>query len=200
MTLIIGYLCWCFLQREFRVKLLLSYKNKFVVLFISFYSKCFLYSLCILTIEGFLFQDPDCVCYDLKYALRLCLELNHKEACVHIYSVMGLYEEAVELALTVRCLSLSLPSIFYIEIKKKLYIKCIGLKLDTKELFFFFNNFTIQNYFQSKGNKNESSHMNFFKKMMKRNYLFIHLRLKLVMVYFQILNIISSDITWFKQE
>lgn len=46
-------------------------------------------------------QDPDCVCYDLKYALRLCLELNHKEACVHIYSVMGLYEEAVELALTV---------------------------------------------------------------------------------------------------
>lgn len=143
MTLIIqcslvNLVCWCFLQREFRVKLLLSYKNKFVVLFISFYSKCFLFSLCILTIEGFLFQDPDCVCYDLKYALRLCLELNHKEACVHIYSVMGLYEEAVELALTVRFLFLSLKYFLHKDKKKKLYIKCVGLKLDTKEHFLFF--------------------------------------------------------------
>ncbi|KAK2189905.1 hypothetical protein NP493_94g03000 [Ridgeia piscesae] len=46
-------------------------------------------------------QDPDLVCYDLKYALRLCLEHDHKEACVHIYSTMGLYEEAVHLALQV---------------------------------------------------------------------------------------------------
>ena len=41
------------------------------------------------------------MCYDLKYALRLCLEHDHKEACVHIYSTMGLYEEAVHLALQV---------------------------------------------------------------------------------------------------
>ncbi|XP_071954720.1 vacuolar protein sorting-associated protein 18 homolog [Antedon mediterranea] len=39
--------------------------------------------------------------YDLKYALRLCAEHNHKRACVHIYTTMGLYEEAVELALEV---------------------------------------------------------------------------------------------------
>jgi len=43
-------------------------------------------------------QESD-VCYDLKYALRLCSEHDHKAACVKIYSMMGLYEEAVELAL-----------------------------------------------------------------------------------------------------
>ena len=41
------------------------------------------------------------VCYDLKYALRLCSEHGLKAACVKIYSVMGLFEEAVELALQV---------------------------------------------------------------------------------------------------
>lgn len=39
--------------------------------------------------------------YDLKYALRLCLEHDHKKAAVHIYATMGLYEEAVDLALKV---------------------------------------------------------------------------------------------------
>ncbi|XP_033107072.1 vacuolar protein sorting-associated protein 18 homolog [Anneissia japonica] len=43
----------------------------------------------------------DNVPYDLKYALRLCAEHSHKRACVHIYTTMGLYEEAVELALEV---------------------------------------------------------------------------------------------------
>jgi len=41
------------------------------------------------------------VCYDLKYALRLCSEHDLKAACVKIYAVMGLFEEAVELALRV---------------------------------------------------------------------------------------------------
>jgi len=39
--------------------------------------------------------------YDLKYALRLCTKENKTTACVHIYSAMGLYEEAVELAMKV---------------------------------------------------------------------------------------------------
>lgn len=40
--------------------------------------------------------------YDQKYALRLCSELPGLEkACVHIYTTMGLYEEAVDLALQV---------------------------------------------------------------------------------------------------
>jgi hypothetical protein len=46
-------------------------------------------------------QEEDQICYDLKYALRLCAEHGHKRACVHVYSIMGLYDEAVELALQV---------------------------------------------------------------------------------------------------
>ena len=46
-------------------------------------------------------QEAEQVHYDLKYALRLCAEHDHKRACVHIYSTMGLYEEAVDLALQV---------------------------------------------------------------------------------------------------
>lgn len=43
------------------------------------------------------------VCYDVKYALRLCLDggENLREACVEIYTVMQMYEEAVALALKV---------------------------------------------------------------------------------------------------
>jgi len=39
--------------------------------------------------------------YDLQYALRLCTEHGKVQACIHIYSAMGLYEDAVELALKV---------------------------------------------------------------------------------------------------
>ncbi|GIY21182.1 vacuolar protein sorting-associated protein 18 homolog [Caerostris extrusa] len=47
-------------------------------------------------------QDETDVPYDQKYALRICSELPGLEkACVHIYATMGLYEEAVDLALKV---------------------------------------------------------------------------------------------------
>ena len=39
--------------------------------------------------------------YDLKYALRLCAEHGYLEACVLVYKIMELYEEAVDLALQV---------------------------------------------------------------------------------------------------
>ncbi|XP_061346722.1 vacuolar sorting protein 18 isoform X1 [Gastrolobium bilobum] len=39
--------------------------------------------------------------YDPKYALRLCLKEKRMRACVHIYSMMSMYEEAVALALQV---------------------------------------------------------------------------------------------------
>jgi len=39
--------------------------------------------------------------FDLKYALRVCMRERQLEACVHIYGAMGLYEEAVQLALQV---------------------------------------------------------------------------------------------------
>ncbi|KAI8370704.1 Pep3/Vps18/deep orange family-domain-containing protein [Radiomyces spectabilis] len=37
--------------------------------------------------------------YNLDYALRLCSQNGRTQSCVHIYSQMGLYEEAVHLAL-----------------------------------------------------------------------------------------------------
>ncbi|KAJ8042892.1 Vacuolar protein sorting-associated protein 18-like [Holothuria leucospilota] len=46
-------------------------------------------------------EDASRVHYDLKYALRLCSEHKLKRACVHIYTTMELYEEAVDLALQV---------------------------------------------------------------------------------------------------
>ncbi|XP_039394501.1 vacuolar protein sorting-associated protein 18 homolog [Mauremys reevesii] len=45
--------------------------------------------------------NPNRIHYDLKYALRLCAEHGHHRACVHVYKVMELYEEAVDLALQV---------------------------------------------------------------------------------------------------
>ncbi|KAA0708592.1 Vacuolar protein sorting-associated protein 18 -like protein [Triplophysa tibetana] len=39
--------------------------------------------------------------YDLKYALRLCSEHGYHQACVLVYKIMELYEEAVDLALQV---------------------------------------------------------------------------------------------------
>ncbi|KAL0697667.1 hypothetical protein Bca4012_053789 [Brassica carinata] len=39
--------------------------------------------------------------YDPKYALRLCLKERRSRACVHIYSMMSMHEEAVALALQI---------------------------------------------------------------------------------------------------
>jgi hypothetical protein len=39
--------------------------------------------------------------YDPKYALRICTERGKTEACIRLYSMMGLFEDAVELALSV---------------------------------------------------------------------------------------------------
>ena len=50
---------------------------------------------------AFLDSQGDEPLYDQKYALRLCMQQNRLRACVAIYSTMGLYEEAVDLALKV---------------------------------------------------------------------------------------------------
>ncbi|KAI1897288.1 hypothetical protein AGOR_G00081780 [Albula goreensis] len=44
---------------------------------------------------------PSEIHYDLKYALRLCAEHGYLRACVLVYRIMELYEEAVDLALKV---------------------------------------------------------------------------------------------------
>jgi hypothetical protein len=50
-------------------------------------------------------DDETLINYDKHYALRLCLNnienSSIKEACVYIYKLIGLYEEAVDLALTI---------------------------------------------------------------------------------------------------
>ncbi|XP_049869463.1 vacuolar protein sorting-associated protein 18 homolog [Pectinophora gossypiella] len=46
-------------------------------------------------------QDAALVNYDVHYALRLCREKNVPEACVKLSALLGLWETAVELALTV---------------------------------------------------------------------------------------------------
>jgi hypothetical protein len=46
-------------------------------------------------------QDSSIVCYDIHYALRLCQERNLTEACVQLSALLGLWESAVDLALTV---------------------------------------------------------------------------------------------------
>lgn len=48
-------------------------------------------------------DDLETANYDVKYALRLCLDGGEKlrRACVEIYTVMRLYVEAVSLALKV---------------------------------------------------------------------------------------------------
>lgn len=45
-------------------------------------------------------QDESSVPYDIRYAARICCELGLEKACVHLYSTMGMCEEAVDLALT----------------------------------------------------------------------------------------------------
>lgn len=44
-------------------------------------------------------QDETNVPYDLRYAARLCIQLGHAQATVHLLATMGAYEEAVEHAL-----------------------------------------------------------------------------------------------------
>lgn len=75
-------------------------------------------------------QDKDemeGLCYDTKYALRLCSEYGHKKACVHIYSLMGLYEEAVDLALSVDVelakKEANKPDEDDVELRKKLWLR-----------------------------------------------------------------------------
>ncbi|CAN0288876.1 unnamed protein product, partial [Ectocarpus sp. 4 AP-2014] len=50
---------------------------------------------------AFIARPPEERFFDPMYALRLCSQHGRSLACVHLYSAMGLWEEAVDLALTV---------------------------------------------------------------------------------------------------
>ncbi|EXJ83905.1 hypothetical protein A1O1_07534 [Capronia coronata CBS 617.96] len=47
----------------------------------------------------YLESQPTPPLYDADFALRLCIQNNRVQSCVHIYSAMGQYQQAVELAL-----------------------------------------------------------------------------------------------------
>ncbi|KAJ3332896.1 hypothetical protein HDU76_012696 [Blyttiomyces sp. JEL0837] len=47
----------------------------------------------------FLNSHKDAPIFELRYALRLCLQEGFTQSCMYIYSAMGLYEQAVDLAL-----------------------------------------------------------------------------------------------------
>ncbi|XP_049801385.1 vacuolar protein sorting-associated protein 18 homolog isoform X1 [Schistocerca nitens] len=71
-------------------------------------------------------QEPSMVCYDIHYALRLCRELHLTEACVQLSALLGLWEAAVDLALTVDVglakQTANLPQADS-ELRKKLWLK-----------------------------------------------------------------------------
>ncbi|XP_054163703.1 vacuolar protein sorting-associated protein 18 homolog [Oppia nitens] len=46
-------------------------------------------------------QDESSVPYDIRYAIRVCIELGLDRACIHLYSTMGMLEEAVDLGLKI---------------------------------------------------------------------------------------------------
>ena len=48
---------------------------------------------------SYLEPQPNPPLYDADFALRLCIQHNRVQSCVHIYSAMGQYQQAVELAL-----------------------------------------------------------------------------------------------------
>lgn len=48
---------------------------------------------------GYLESQPSPPLYDADFALRLCIQHDRVQSCVHIYSAMGQYQQAVELAL-----------------------------------------------------------------------------------------------------
>ncbi|KAL8568165.1 hypothetical protein ACOMHN_027688 [Nucella lapillus] len=72
-------------------------------------------------------ENLDDISYDVKYALRLCSECEHKRACVHVYSLMGLYEEAVDMALEVDVelakQQANKPNEEDLELRKKLWLR-----------------------------------------------------------------------------
>ncbi|KAK8803432.1 hypothetical protein WA158_001126 [Blastocystis sp. Blastoise] len=49
----------------------------------------------------FLEEQGEGYIYDIKYALRICLQEEKYNACIYLYGLMGLYEEAVTLALKI---------------------------------------------------------------------------------------------------
>jgi vacuolar protein sorting-associated protein 18 len=65
-------------------------------------------------------------CFDLDYALRVCMQANQKKACIKIYTMMDLFDEAVTLALQIGEINLAKDharSAKTDDVQKKLWLK-----------------------------------------------------------------------------
>lgn len=63
--------------------------------------------------------------YDIRYGVRVCKEYDRREACVKLSSMLGLWEAAVDLALTVS-VELAISTVSQLQSSRKLWLK-IGL-------------------------------------------------------------------------
>ncbi|KIJ45146.1 hypothetical protein M422DRAFT_251339 [Sphaerobolus stellatus SS14] len=74
--------------------------------------------------------------YDLDYALRVCKQHGRMQPCVHIYSKMGMYENAVDLALQMGDLELAKINADKpdddMQLKKKLWLKIAKYVVEDK--------------------------------------------------------------------
>lgn len=65
--------------------------------------------------------------YNVHFALRVCHEKNLTRACVHLSSLLGLWESAIDLALTVDTdlakEIANMPPQNEIELRRKLWLK-----------------------------------------------------------------------------
>lgn len=72
--------------------------------------------------------------YDVHFALRLCNEKKLTQACVHLTSLLGLWESAVDLALNISIdlakQIANMPPQSEVELRKKLWLKIGTLKKD----------------------------------------------------------------------
>uniref|UniRef100_A0A672JBG5 Vacuolar protein sorting-associated protein 18 homolog n=1 Tax=Salarias fasciatus TaxID=181472 RepID=A0A672JBG5_SALFA len=81
--------------------------------------------------------------YDLKYALRLCAEHGYLRACVLVYRIMELYEEAVDLALRVSYIGYAL---IYVKKAMNCLSSCNLLKIE--DILPFFPDFVTIDHFK----------------------------------------------------
>ncbi|BES99799.1 vacuolar protein sorting-associated protein 18 homolog [Nesidiocoris tenuis] len=77
-----------------------------------------------LAIQG---KEQSEVDYDVRYAVRVCKQFDRREACVYLYVLLGLWDQAVDLALKVsKALALqtvSQPQLSMSQDPKKLWLK-----------------------------------------------------------------------------
>ncbi|CAG9857094.1 unnamed protein product [Phyllotreta striolata] len=90
-------------------------------------------------------QEITMISYDVHYALRLCHEHDRKRACVQLFGLLGMWQAAVDLALTVELnLAKKMADMSPeddVELKKKLWLKIaeyvVKDKDDIKEIMAF---------------------------------------------------------------